>query len=396
MMSKKSVKDKVVMGDVDLREMVLEDYAELATMDIPEYTLLKKWKGMNEKYGDADQSMRDLIQSVKSNIWIPESPDDYLKLEVGLHIVKDGKDEYHQPFEILRDFTSSAMWRKPIGRCIRSIAYDKVTGKYLGILVLASDLIQVTPREKYIGWTVEQKMKPHKQLGNTAVGSCIVPLQPLGFNYVGGKLMSLIISCRELEDFWNDRYGCTLAGITTTSLYGSFSQYSGLKHWKKCGTTEGKITKDPSDNTYNEIHKWLKQEYPEKTQSFKSGIDPKTGNHVIKTNPRLRILEYGLRQLGFKNKDKPMSNAPRGVYFCELFENTRDFLCCKDKTLGERKFDNSIESLTDLWKTKYAGKRIKSLIKNDRTSIDDTLFYDDIIGITWEECQEKYSKQVGR
>ena len=60
-----------------------------------------------------------------------------------------------------------------------------------------------------------------------------------------------------------------------------------------------------------------------------------------------------------------------------------------------RKFDNSIEALTDLWKNKYAKKRIASLIKQERVS-KETHFYDDIIYLTWEETKTKYLPQVGR
>jgi hypothetical protein len=51
--------------------------------------------------------------------------------------------------------------------------------------------------------------------------------------------------------------------------------------------------------------------------------------------------------------------------------------------------------LTELWKTKYASKRIHSLVKNDRVS-DETLFYDDLIGMSWQDVKDKYLSQVGR
>jgi thiamine biosynthesis lipoprotein ApbE len=61
----------------------------------------------------------------------------------------------------------------------------------------------------------------------------------------------------------------------------------------------------------------------------------------------------------------------------------------------EHSFDNSVEALTDLWKTKYARKRIASLKKQDRVS-KETHFYDDIIFLSWEETKAKYLPQVGR
>ena len=57
--------------------------------------------------------------------------------------------------------------------------------------------------------------------------------------------------------------------------------------------------------------------------------------------------------------------------------------------------DTSVESLTDLWKTKYAKKRIDSLVNQQRVS-SEPLFYDDVIYMTWEETREKYLPSVGR
>ena len=60
-----------------------------------------------------------------------------------------------------------------------------------------------------------------------------------------------------------------------------------------------------------------------------------------------------------------------------------------------KRFDTSTEYLVDLWKNKYASKRIKSLIAGDRVS-DTSLFYDDLIYMSWEDTKEKYLEQVGR
>jgi len=63
--------------------------------------------------------------------------------------------------------------------------------------------------------------------------------------------------------------------------------------------------------------------------------------------------------------------------------------------LGKRRFDGSVGYLTQLWKDKYAKKRVASLLKNNRYSLE-TLFYDDLIGDDWENTKERYIAQVGR
>jgi hypothetical protein len=79
-----------------------------------------------------------------------------------------------------------------------------------------------------------------------------------------------------------------------------------------------------------------------------------------------------------------------------LYENSREFLrgeITEDKLV--KLFDTSEESLTELWKTKYASKRIRSLVERDAVS-DETLFYDDLIGMSWQDVKDKYLSQVGR
>jgi hypothetical protein len=43
-----------------------------------------------------------------------------------------------------------------------------------------------------------------------------------------------------------------------------------------------------------------------------------------------------------------LNNSPRGVYFCELYDNTKEFLRREDNVLNNKKFDNSVNELTRL------------------------------------------------
>ena len=60
-----------------------------------------------------------------------------------------------------------------------------------------------------------------------------------------------------------------------------------------------------------------------------------------------------------------------------------------------KSFDTSYEAIGNLWKEKYAAKRIKSLKEQGRVS-SERLFYDDLIYMSWEETKDKYLSQVGR
>jgi hypothetical protein len=86
----------------------------------------------------------------------------------------------------------------------------------------------------------------------------------------------------------------------------------------------------------------------------------------------------------------------RGIYFSPLYNNTNEFLrkeITEDKLV--KSFDTSEETLSNIWKTKYAKGRIRQLQKKNNVSYE-TLFYDDLIEMSWEETKAKYLPQVGR
>ena len=124
-------------------------------------------------------------------------------------------------------------------------------------------------------------------------------------------------------------------------------------------------------------------------------LQRKTQVQPHKRDHRNRSHTFTYNQLGIDKKLIKSEHA-RGIYFGELYENTNEFLreeIKEDKLV--RRFDNSVEALTDIWKNKYAKKRLASLKKQDRVS-KETHFYDDIIYMTWEDTKKKYLNDVGR
>jgi hypothetical protein len=364
-----------------MKETILNNFKQLQDMTIPEYTLYRKWNEVNSiKWAPKDLQR---MWEIKKDIWSPEYPDDYKKLQPRM-ILADTPDR-KQTWRILRTFTSTMPWNQSVGRLMFFYVIDSVTKCYLGVISIASDFISLGGRDSHIGWTFDQRIKK-KMLAYTAMGSTIVPTQPLGFNYTGGKLLSLLLCSDDVVNQWNEKYKEPLVGITTTSLYGGFSQYTRLKYWKKCGTTEGLIPLEPTDDVYGKVRTWVKEHYPD------DFIKMTVNKDKILSRPKNKMLTFAYTKLNIK---PPNNHAPRGVYFCDLYENTCNLLNMKDTVIGDKKFDNSFDILVDLWKDRYASKRIKSLLVKDRMS-HNTLFYDDLIGMSWKEAKEKYIKEIGR
>jgi|TARA_B100001094_G_scaffold39332_2_gene33775 hypothetical protein len=387
----------------ELKERLITELGYVSGMTVEEYTLYQKWCEVKNKYpaqtvntlfGEESQlvdlSKDKLLTHVKNNIWSPQDPMDFEKLQPELIYTKDSP-ELPQLWNAIRTFASTMKNNNNIGRNLNFIVRDKPTKKYLGVICISSDFLDLTPRDSYIGWDRERKTK--KMINHTAIGSTIVPLQPLGYNYTGGKLLALMCLSDKVQETWKKEYGDTMVGVTTTSLYGSFSQYQNLRHWKKRGHSAGSVSYEATKPTIQMLRKWIMENHTRKYFEWYSATKP-TGQ-PYKRDHRNRSHTFAYSKLGIP-KELTKSDHSRGIYFSTLYDNTREFLreeIPEDKLV--KSFESSVDALSELWRERYARKRIKSLIDQTRTNME-TLYYDDLIHLTWEETKEKYLKQVGR
>ena len=408
--------DKIEAVDTDtLKEALIKDLSFVSKMDVKEYTLYQKWCEVHDKYPTVEtNSFFDdkpalvnpeqgaLLAEIRNNFWLPEDQEEYLDLEPEL-LWTDGDEvksitgsKMPAIWNGMRTFLSTMKNNSNIGRNLNFLIRDKKTEKLLGVTCMSSDFLDLTPRDEYIGW--EREAKTQRMINHTCIGSTIVPIQPLGYNLVGGKLLALLCLSKTVEDTWEHQYKDKLVGVTTTSLYGKtkeipLSQYDRLKYWKKMGWTAGSVSYEPLKPTRYMIQNWLKKNHTYKY--FEWYVAKKDTGQPHKRDHRNRSHTFTYNQLGI-DKSLIKSEHARGIYFGELFTNTKEFLREEINPLQlDRKFDNSVEALTDIWKNKYAKKRLASLKKQDRVS-NETHFYDDIIYMTWEQCKSKYLPQVGR
>ena len=428
---KKWLDSGIVYKDIDLgvlTENVKKDLTFVSAMDVKEYTLYQKWCEVHEKYPTEemntlfgtemqliDPSQKTMIDEVKANIWTPDSPDAYLDLEPVLIYTDDSgekvstgmdgtnvtqkikRSDLPERWNAARTFISTMKNNSNIGRNLNFFAQDKKTGKYLGVICISSDFLDLTPRDNVIGWEREKKTQGG-MINYTAIGSTIVPFQPLGYNYVGGKLLALLCLSDTVQDLWKKQYGDTLVGVTTTSLYGKtkangLSQYDNLDHWLPMGFTSGSVSFEPERDTRYEIREWLKKNHTRKY--FEWYVAKKPSGQPYKRDHKNRSLSFTYSKLGIP-KELIRSEHARGIYFSPLYDNTYDFLCgkCEGNDL-KKSFETSTESLSNTWKEKHARGRIGFLKKKNKVSTE-TLFYDDLINLSWQETKDKYLSQVGR
>ena len=140
------------------------------------------------------------------------------------------------------------------GRELRWMVYEKNTKKIIGFIRFGSPTINSKPRNVWLG-----KAPDLSRFNRHAVmGFAIVPSQPFGFNYLGGKLLALMCVSHYAREEVSKVFEKNIALFETTSLYGSTtsaSQYDGLKPFIRYkGLTDSKFLPLLHRESFHELH----------------------------------------------------------------------------------------------------------------------------------------------
>lgn len=385
------------------KEQFISDLKRLSEMSVEEFTFRKKWEEVQE----ANDSIKGKAYELKGSIWAPTDLNDekgtIREIEDLRPVVKVMRTpEEDRVWTTLRVYCSSAEFNQAPGRFIKFLMVDENTGKVLGIMSIASDVIAMSDRDSYIGWTLEDKLK-YKMLRYSAIGTTIVPTQPLGANFLGGKLTAAMVVSGVVRNEWEkptdaqESKPCRLVGMTTTSLYGStkgkLSMYNGLKWWKPVGLSKGKVPIKPYENAYKDWHDWLKENMKDE---YDTAMTQKEGVSGPVTGAKMRVLNMIFKAVGVKQSDF-VHGFERGVYYSCFYENTREFLCRKiteEQLVMKPLFKDDTHAILTWWKPK-AIERYKKLKAEGRLN-PNKLFYFEMTGMDYEEAKAKFFSDVGR
>jgi len=159
--------------------------------------------------------------------------------------------------EILNETASNAIEEAIPGRTLKWIVTEESTKKIIGVVRFGSPTINSKPRNDYFG-EVLSLSTINKEF---VMGFNIVPVQPFGYNYLGGKLLALLASSNKLKRDFDNKYGTNLRYFETTSLYGTtkgISMYDGLKPYiRHIGDTESKFLPLFHDDYFREMFWWF-------------------------------------------------------------------------------------------------------------------------------------------
>jgi len=195
----------------------------------------------------------------------------------------------------LQAAASKAVWRPAPGR--KNPYVVKHDGQVIGMLFLASPVINLGVRDQHLGLAREGKGQALRRVADMSV---CVGLQPLAWHWNLGKLVAMLATSDEIADQWIERYGDPLEWITTTSLYGRGVQYNRV--YKFLGYTKGYGHAHVSEAEYQAMLTYMrKNRIPIPSSRFGAG-----------SNPRMRRIAAYQKATGAKVNLR--HGDKRGVY----------------------------------------------------------------------------------
>ena len=278
--------------------------------------------------------------------------------------------------------TSSAIIEKNIpGRELRWIVFEKNSGTILGFIRFGSPTINSKPRNEWLG------KAPDLSIFNrhSVMGFAIVPSQPFGYNYLGGKLLALMCVSHFAREHLNKVFEKDIGWFETTSLYGSTtsaSQYDGLKPFIRFkGLTDSKFLPLLHDKAFHKLHDMFKKE---------NNNQPLTENRASSKKLKRQTKMISIIKNSLEDEDKlkefnniishafTLTQRKRSYTSDYGYGNVREVILGEqDKLIRGQNWDKFyLENIIKWWKKK-AGKRYEKLKSEGRFRTEVELWTED-------------------
>jgi hypothetical protein len=263
------------------------------------------------------------------------------------------------------------------GKELKLVVKEKNTNTVLGFIKLGSPLINAKPRNNYLGDTPNLKIFNKRAI----MGFIIVPVQPFGYNYLGGKLLALICTSHEVKEMLNKKYNTEFCLFETTSLYGNIkgmSMYDGLKPFLRFkGDTESKFVPTLGEESYFTCKKLVEDDVKEDLIPKYAADGNVTASRKMKiTTKMISLIRMKLRETDIELHDKFVAamkkaegvTTQKRFYMSDYgYENARDVILGKtDKLIKGQNYEkHNLENIISWWKRK-ATSRYDKLKSEDR------------------------------
>ncbi len=256
------------------------------------------------------------------------------------------------------------------GRELRWMVFEKKTQTVVGFIRFGSPTINSRPRNLWLG------KAPNLSVFNrhAAMGFVIVPSQPFGYNYLGGKLLALMCVSHFARETLNEVFEKDIALFETTSLYGSTtsaSQYDGLKPFMRYkGLTDSKFLPLLHDEVFHRLH----DRFTALNNNTPLTDNKASSKKMKRQSKMIRIIKNSLQdkeKLEHFNAVIDMAfglTQKKRFYISDYgYSNVREVIMEEqDKLVRGPNWDKFyLENIIAWWKKK-AGKRYEKLKQEDR------------------------------
>ena len=294
-----------------------------------------------------------------------------------------------QIFDRMLNKTSSHTNMSSIpGKSVRLLVTETTTNTIVGFIRLGSPVINSKPRNEYLGRPLATTdLDEMGRFNNSAImGFVIVPTQPFGYNYLGGKLLAAICCSHHVRDILNKKYNTNICLFETTSLYGSSkssSQYDGMKPYLRFkGLTDSHFLPLLHGEAFKKMNAWFTERNGEPL------VDPEASSRKLKTQTKMvSIIKESLKKYDanlydkfskFVNKTRDLTEQKRFYMSDYGYENVPQYL--KRETDELKKglhYDKFTLENTIKWWQKLATKRYNKLKTNQSIRSELEIWHED-------------------
>ena len=254
------------------------------------------------------------------------------------------------------------------GKEMKLIVKETTTNTVVGFIKLGSPLINSKPRNDYLGGVPDLEIFNKRAI----MGFNIVPVQPFGYNYLGGKLMAAICNSHAVRRMIDEKYNTEFCLFETTSLYGNLkgaSMYDGMRPYLRYkGDTQSKFLLTLGEDIYFEMRDWFTE---------KNG-----GEDLIHKGASSRKLKMQTKMVGVIKASLKEHDTKAYELFTAAMEKAGGVTTQKRFYMGEYGYSNAKEVLL--------GKE-KVLTKADNY---DKFELDNIVAWWKKNATKRYNKMI--
>ena len=275
-------------------------------------------------------------------------------------------------FDTLLEKTASFSPDENPGKTLKLVVKEMNTNTIVGFIRFGSPLINSKPRNDFLGDVPDLDIFNKRAI----MGFNIVPVQPFGYNCLGGKLLAAICCSHASRRMLNQKYDTEFCLFETTSLYGNIkgaSMYDGCRPYLKYkGDTESKFLLTLGEEIYPEMKEWFTERNGGEELIHKGASSRKLKMQtkmvgIIKTS--LKEHDNKAYELFSKEIAKASDVTTQKRFYMSTYgyENARDVLLGKTNVLTKAEnYDRfEIDNIIVWWK-KLATKRYNNIIADGR------------------------------